>query len=292
MTTADGSGSAEHHLVATHDPPPKGIPNPVHDDDGAASAGYSGALVAGVRTYGWAAEAIIEALGDRWLTGGWVDFSLGRPLFTDDQVTITVAPSATGDDTWDLTCTAVTGAAEPRVVLQGTCGRGQAPFAADLDPPGPAAGGAPPAVRAVYDLDSVPIGSPLVPLSVPVSHGAAARLATEDLGIDHPRYTGDEPRVIHPYFLAARMSPLTRHNFTYGPTIHVRSQIQHCGDARSGQELTINAKIVDAYDRNGHWYQVLDGTVYGDGDAAFAVLRHHTIFRPRGTTPPPPITEG
>ena len=47
-------------VVATADPPPVGIPNPIHADDGASTAGYAGALVAGVRTYGWVAEAVVE----------------------------------------------------------------------------------------------------------------------------------------------------------------------------------------------------------------------------------------
>jgi len=78
------------------------------------------------------------------------------------------------------------------------------------------------------------------------------------------------------------MAPLTRHNFTYGPTIHVRSQIQHCREASSDCEITVGAQIVDAYDRKGHWYQVLDGTV-SDHQGELARIRHHTIFRPRGT---------
>ncbi len=85
---------------------------------------------------------------------------------------------------------------------------------------------------------------------------------------------------IHPYFLAARMSPITRHNFVYGPTIHARSQIQHLREARADQDITVGAQIVDAYDRKGHWYQVLDGIVT-DSDGTIALVRHYSIFRPR-----------
>ena len=68
---------------------------------------------------------------------------------------------------------------------------------------------------------------------------------------------------LHPWFLAGRMAPLTRHNFTYGPTIHVRTQIQHRGLARADQEVVVGARIVEVYDRKDHWYQVLDGLVVG-----------------------------
>ena len=97
---------------------------------------------------------------------------------------------------------------------------------------------------------------------------------------------------VHPWFLAARMAPLTRHNFTYGPTIHVRTQIQHCGTAIAEQEVVVGARIVDVYERKGHWYHVLDGLVVGAGGAPgcpeLARIRHHSIFRPRGTEPSSP----
>jgi hypothetical protein len=90
------------------------------------------------------------------------------------------------------------------------------------------------------------------------------------------------------------MAPLTRHNFTYGPSIHVRTQIQHRGPAWAEQDVVVGARIVEVYDRNEHWYQVLDGLVVGDGGAPgcaeLARIRHHSIFRPRGTVMPPPIT--
>ena len=109
-------------------------------------------------------------------------------------------------------------------------------------------------------------------------------MVRDDLDLDAPYYL--EPNCaegyIHPYFLAGRMAPLTRHNFTYGPTIHVRSQIQHLAEAKADNEITVGAQIVDAYERNDHWYQVLDGVV-SQQQQEIARIRHHTIFRPRGT---------
>ena len=56
--------------------------------------------------------------------------------------------------------------------------------------------------------------------------------------------------------------------------------------------IIIGAHIVQAYERKGHWYQILDGMVTGEGNRELARLRHTTIFRPRGTeTPPPIVTE-
>jgi hypothetical protein len=279
-------------VTATADPPPVGIPNPIHAEDGASSAGYAGALVAGVRTYGWVAEAVVEVLGAGWLDDGWADVALRRPLFAGDLVTIMVGrrgsaadgSAAAGD--W-----AVRATVGERVVLDGAVGLRTASWTGDIEPPDPGPPLGPPAVRPTYTLHTAPVGEPLRPFGVSVSAAGARHLSHDDLGQTSSRVPDDR---LHPWFLAARMAPLTRHNFTYGPTIHVRTQIQHRGPARADQEVVVGARIVEVYDRNGHWYQVLDGLVVGDGGAPgcpeLARVRHHSIFRPRGTVMPPPIT--
>ena len=278
-------------VTATPDPPPVGIPNPIHGEDGASSAGYAGALVAGVRTYGWVAEAVVEVLGPNWLVDGWADVTLRRPLFAGDVVTIAVGPAASslsGSDA--IEAWAVSAAVGDRVVLDGTVGLGTASWAVDIDPPksGPSLG--PPDSRPTYTIDTAPVGLPLRPLGTYVSVQDARHACLDALGQTESRVPKDR---LHPWFLAARMAPLTRHNFTYGPTIHVRTQIQHRGPARAEQEVVVGARIVDVYDRKGHGYQVLDGLVVGDGGVPgcveLALVRHHSIFHPRGTLMPQPI---
>jgi hypothetical protein len=275
-------------VTATPDPTPVGIANPIHAVDGASSAGYAGALVAGVRTYGWVAEAVLDVLGPGWLDDGWADVTLRRPLYAGDLVTVMVGPPGSGADA--AGARAVSAAVGERVVLDGAVGLGAASWAGDIDPPEPRPALDPPALRPTYTIDSAPVGQPLRPLGAYLSAGAARRLALDELGQTSTRVPDG---LLHPWFLAARMAPLTRHNFTYGPTIHVRTQIQHRGPARAEQEVVIGARIVDVYDRKDHWYQVLDGLVVGGGGAPgcpeMARIRHHTIFRPRGTTMPPPI---
>jgi hypothetical protein len=269
-----------------------GIPNPIHDEDGAGGAGYAGALVAGVRTYGWVAEAVVEVLGPGWLDDGWADVTLRRPLYAGDLVTIIVGPSGSAPGGADAApARTVSATVGERVVLDGAVGLGPASWAGDIDPPEPGPALGPPDLRPTYTIDSAPVGRPLRPLGAYLSASGARRLALDDLGQTGSRVPHER---LHPWFLAARMAPLTRHNFTYGPTIHVRTQIQHRGPARAGQEVVVGARIVEVYVRKDHWYQVLDGLVVGDGGAPgcaeMARIRHHSIFRPRGTVMPPPIT--
>lgn len=245
--------------------------------------------MAGVRTYGWVAEVVVEALGPGWLDDGWADITLRRPLFAGEVVTIAVGvPDGVADGATVCTVRASVG---ERVVLDGAVGLGAASWADDVHPPEQRPALDPPELRATYTIDTAPVGEPLRPLGAFVSAADARRLALDDLG----QVSSSVPEGrIHPWFLAGRMAPLTRHNFTYGPTVHVRTQIQHRGAARVDQEIVIGARIVEVYERKQHWYQVLDGLVVGGGGAPgcaeLARLRHHTIFRPRGTTMPHPIT--
>jgi hypothetical protein len=271
-----------------------GIPNPIHAEDGASGAGYQGALVAGVRTYGWVAETVTEVLGADWLDGGWADVALRRPLYAGEVVTITLTPVASGQASTagpERGSLGVVAAVGDRVVLDGSVGLGAASWSAAINPPLPAPAVDPPALRPTYTLSTAPVGEPLRPLGAYLSANGARRLALDDLG---QRSSQVPESRIHPWFLAARMAPLTRHNFTYGPTIHVRTQIQHRGPSQVEQEVVVGARIIEVYDRKDHWYQVLDGVVVGAGAGPgcpeLARLRHHTIFRPRGTTMPPPIT--
>ncbi len=275
-----------HTYIATPDPPPTGVRNPIHDSDGADAAGYAGALVAGVRTYGWTALTLQEELGAEWLGDGWVDFTLRRPLYAAESLAIELAAS---ENRCQFEGFAGNGE-DSRVVIEGQAGLGKASWYGVLDPPGDEGF----VDRALssnplpsYSLDTVPLRQPLAPLSAYVNASAARRMVSEDLGVDVDFYEVNDKRLqpVHPYFLAARIAPLTRHNFTYGPTIHVRSQIQHLRPAYAERTFTVGAQIVDAYDRKGHWYQVLDGSVRDD-EGEVARIRHHTIFSPRGVARP------
>ena len=174
--------SVTRSVTATPDPPPEGIPNPIHAEDGASCAGYAGALVAGVRTYGWVAEAVVEALGPGWLDGGWADVTLRRPVYAGDVVTIMVGPpgSATGGSDAAGART-VRAAAGERVVLDGAVGLGPASWARDINPPAPGPALDPPALRPTYTIDSAPVGHPFRPLGAYLSSSAARHLSHEDL---------------------------------------------------------------------------------------------------------------
>ncbi len=268
-------------VVATPDPPTSGANNPIHDSAGASAAGYSAPLVTGVRTYGWAVSTLVQALGPSWLHSGWVEFELRRPLFAGETLHI----KAHLDEGFvHFQCLAGDGA-QSRLVVEGRAGNGDASWLEDLHPPAIAAAEEPRSPLLSYDLSSAPLHVPLRPLGELVDAAYAKAMVTTDLGLtDSPiANSADAAKTaIHPYYLAGRMAPLTRHNFLYGPTIHVRSQIQHCRQPTAPAEIVAGAQIIEAFERNGHLYHVLDGIV-SDGEGELARIRHRSIFKPRGT---------
>ena len=73
-------------FVAIEDPPEIQRLNPIHAE-GATAYGYERAIVAGLSSYGWAAAALIELLGEGWLDLGWADMAFRRPVIAGDELT-------------------------------------------------------------------------------------------------------------------------------------------------------------------------------------------------------------
>lgn len=257
-------------IVALTEPPEVAEANPIHGRDVAAQVGYEGALVSGVHTYGWATDAVVAALGARWLDHGWIDVSLRRPLYEGERITTSV------DDDGTLR----TAKDDGTVVLEGTVGLGDAEFRAELvrptrlhpEPPAPD-----------LDhllLDGAPVGEDFRPMAVPGAESAA--WAKTHLG-EQPgsRYLGSRPR-LHPGWLAARMTQVVRHSYHYGPAIHARTRMQHLGPGWAEGVVRVGARLVRVYERKGHHYHESDCWVFGDDGKPVAAFRHTGIFRIAG----------
>ena len=77
------------------------------------------------------------------------------------------------------------------------------------------------------------------------------------------------------------MTPLLKHSFDYGPSIHIRSQVQHLAPAAAGQAFTMVGRFLSAYEQNGHHVAELDGSLLAENGQELARMRHTTIFRIR-----------
>ena len=67
----------------------------------------------------------------------------------------------------------------------------------------------------------------------------------------------------------------------FGPWIHTRSQIRYLGPALAGRTFTYHGQLVDAYERRGHHYAVLDIFCQDDTGQPVTQVRHTAIYKLR-----------
>ena len=120
----------------------------------------------------------------------------------------------------------------------------------------------------------------LRPMPVPFSVEDAGAYARQKQLDESSRFAGAS-YLVHPGWIAARMTPLVKHSYTYGPAIHVRTQVQHLAPARAGQTFTVAGTFLRAYEQNGHHMAEVDGSLLAEDGTECARLRHTTIFRIR-----------
>ncbi|MDE2987143.1 MAG: MaoC/PaaZ C-terminal domain-containing protein [Chloroflexota bacterium] len=250
------------------------IDNIIHSTEGAATFGFSGALVGGVTVYSWAVPALIEALGEPWLDSGWIDFRLRRPVYPGDEITTRVTST---DGGVEFTMTKESG----EVCIAGTAGMGEAEFFRDLaiaQDRSPVPPADPPTLLTPENL---PVGEDLPAMAVPMSVADAAEYADQFARDPHARWRGEQAR-LHPGWIAGRCVRLTKHTYHYPAGIHAGSQIQMIAPAIAGQTLVVSGHLTDGYRRKLHEYCLLDVTISSESGEDLARLRHRTIYQVGG----------
>jgi acyl dehydratase len=247
------------------------IRNIIHSSEGAAQYGYKGPLVGGVTVYGWAIPAVLQTFGETWLDSGWVDVAFRRPVYPGDEMTVDVLP--TGDITASLEMKNQDG----EVCVSANLGMGVPDFARDYVLPSRRTAEPLPLERPQLTMASAPVGNDLRPMAVPYTLQDARDYASDKQRDPDPRWSEPGGR-IHPGWLAAQMTPLIHHSYNYGPAIHSRSQLQNLRPALLGQTVTVTGHFLQAYERKGHHYGVVDGVILGEDGSELCYIRHTTIF--------------
>jgi hypothetical protein len=223
-----------------------------------------------VTVYGWCASAILEALGERWLEDGWADVAFRRPVYPGDEMTATVFD----DGRLEMTN------GDGGVCIRGMVGLGKGEFLDGLHVSARTVAEPAADPKPELTLESAATGKDMRPMWVPFTAEDARGYALDLQKDGRELWTGAAARY-HPGWLAARMTPLIKHSYWYGPSIHARSQIQHLAPALAGEGVTVTGHFVRAFEENGHHYAEVDGTILDGEGKAVARIRHSTIFRPR-----------
>lgn len=251
-----------------------GILNPIHSSAVAAQYGFRAALVGGVTVYGWLTPVILDVLGERWLTDGWADVRFRKPVYPGDA--LTARCESTGDGAARIAMVNAEGAA----CIEGEAGNGDAAWITGFHSLARRTAEDRPADLPPLTMDTAPTGQDLRPMLVPWSVDDARTWALEKQRDGSERWSG-KSALVHPSWIAARMTPLLHHSFDYGPSIHTRSQLQHLAPARAGQAFTVAGHFIRAFEQKGHHHAELDGVLISEEGQELARMRHTTIFRIR-----------
>jgi hypothetical protein len=231
--------------------------NRIHDDQVAAEYGFLGGLVPGVTIYGYMASAVIEHFGSEWLEYGAIDVRFFQPFYEGEEVEVTIGEEAEGR----IKVEAGRHATATAWLNSGASGAGSRPAHSNLTTKLPA-------TREIL-CPGVTLGS------------IEKKLNLSEPGVSAPLDSHIGPdRLAHPAILLSLANEILIANYMLGPWIHSSSEIRNANAARDGEHLQARGNIVDAYERKGHEFVVLDIVILSS-DALISRIRHTAIWKLR-----------
>ena len=234
--------------------------NRIHEDRVAAEYGFQGGLVPGVTIYGYMAAAVIEHFGPAWLERGAMDVRFFQPFYEGEQVAVSIAEQEQG-----------------RVKVEAGSRASGTAWIQDL-------------LDDSLDFGDLPPECPM-PDRVPASREAmlvgtllgtiekALDLSEPGMSAPLDAYLGQE-RFAHPAIILALANEILARNYILGPWIHSSSEVRNLSAALDGDRLQVRGKIVEAYERKGHDFVVLDVAIL-KGAVPVSRIRHTAIWRLR-----------
>jgi len=271
MTTGQ---TAERRLTAYLDN--EASRNVIHSPEEAKRLGYEGGLVTGVVVFGWAVPAVLEVLGDGWLSHGWTDYRFRRPVYEGDEVHAQIHELEPG-----MADVEIMRQGEERCVVGGV-GLGTASWFEEIEDTGGLrpAEDAPESKPRLVEVADVPVGELIRPRAVPVSLEEAGTLADRVRDQD-PRWRGTGA-LVHPHFVGSQMYQLLLHSYDQYPSMHYHSRIQQLAPITAGQTLTVTGRFVDATERNANRFLTIAGAIFGEDGAELFRIRYQTVFHITG----------
>jgi hypothetical protein len=230
--------------------------NRIHDDSVAAEYGFRGGLVPGVTVYGYMASAVIDHFGPQWLESGAMDVRFFEPFYEGEQVAVSIAEQEQGRVKVD---------AGSRASATAWMDKAGQPADNPAEHPMPE--------RIAASREALKPGTILGTIDKTLDLSQPGMAAPLDA------YIGDE-RFVHPAILLALANEILVRNYILGPWIHSSSEVRNYASARDGEHVQVRGKIVDAHERKGHEFVVLDVAILA-GERLLSRIRHIAIWKPR-----------
>ncbi|HJS85809.1 MAG TPA: hypothetical protein VJ779_10140 [Acetobacteraceae bacterium] len=241
--------------------------NKIHDDATAKRFGFGGGLVPGADVYAYMMHVPVRHFGRAWLERGTATCRFGKPVYDGEEAAVIAEPADGG----------LALRVESRAVV---CATGHAGL-----PPQEAAPSLdafpsvdPPAMREPADESSLSPGRLL---------GMRPLLLTREFVADYLRDVREtdpiyaEQGLAHPGIILRAGNWALSHTVVLGPWMHVGSSVRNWGLARVGDVITVRARVVANYERQGHRFVELDALVVANNQTPVARIAHTAIYRPR-----------
>jgi hypothetical protein len=240
--------------------------NKIHDDAVARKYGFTGGLVPGVDVIAYMMHQPIAQWGRAFLERGLIDARFLKPVY-DGETAEVRAVEQDGVLTLEV---------ESRGELCAT-GSASLPASAPSFALADFRDVAPVAERRPVNTSSYEVGKWLG--TVPREWaGNAAKDYLTDIREAGPIF---REGLGHPGLLQRMMNKVLVDNAILGPWIHVGSKMQLLSAAKTGDELTVRAKVIGNYEKKGHRFVELDALVLANGKTPLAHCRHIAIYQPR-----------
>jgi hypothetical protein len=228
--------------------------NRIHNDRVAAEYGFRGGLVPGVTVYGYLAAAAIDRLGPDWLHRGAMEVRFFEPYYDGDEVAVTVADLPDG-----------------KIQVESKPCATAAAWIDNAPPPD-----FPPEQVSIQENAS---RESMKPGTILGSFEKTLDLSQPGLSAPLDAFVGQE-RFAQPAIILGLANELLMRNYALGPWIHASSEVRNYSAVRDGELVQVRGKIIDAYERKGHEFVVLDVAILSRG-APVTRVRHTAIWKPR-----------
>ena len=226
---------------------PEHADNPIHTDDGARSAGFAAALVAGTTVHAYLTRPVVEAWGSAWLAEGASTLELLAPVEAGER----------------LDCVPVSGL-DGLVEVKGEVrGDLRARLVAHRRKP-----------EGFSYEDRAGEVLPARLEALDGAHADYARRAGEDLGL----YA--QEGLVHPCAWPTLANAVFVRHLVDGPWIHTRSRIVHHAAVAVGESVLVEATVVDRLEARRGTRVVVDVEVSLDG-IPVASVRHEALVHLR-----------
>lgn len=250
--------------------------NRIHADDVARRFGFRGGLVPGVTVFAYLVQPALEAFGLDWLSGGAATIACKKPLYDGAgfEVALSVEPGAR--------------AYAGRVIDEAgvLCAEGRVWIPRE-SPAAPRRSGA----RPVPALEARPLATRAALEQLREQGMGALRLrwnADGEMGRTS-RELADMPALVrpdrsgfaNPAFVLGLANWVLARNVRLDAWIHAGSELQNFSALSLGDEVTVESRVVELFEKGGHEFVDLEVAAFS-GDRAVMSASHRAIYQLRG----------